>query len=104
MSGISKYETRAQAVNSLLCVGLDSDTTQIPAPFSSQFQFNKSVIDQTHPYVCAYKPNIAFYEALGAKGWDMLAQTMDYLDVYKRQPLPKPPLSDCTNPHLSPIP
>ena len=79
MSGISKYEKRVQAVNSLLCVGLDSDTTQIPAPFSSQFQFNKWVIDQTHPYVCAYKPNIAFYEALGAKGWDMLAQTMDYL-------------------------
>ncbi|MCL4252322.1 MAG: orotidine 5'-phosphate decarboxylase, partial [Anaerolineae bacterium] len=76
---MSKYETRAKAVNSLLCVGLDSDSTKIPAPFANPFEFNKWVIDQTHPYVCAYKPNLAFYEALGARGWDYLAQTMDYI-------------------------
>jgi len=79
MNGIKKYETRAKNVNSLVCVGLDSDTAQIPSQFSSQFEFNKWVIDQTHPYACAYKPNMAFYEALGTKGWDALAQTMDYL-------------------------
>ena len=82
MSGIAKYEARAKAINSLLCVGLDSDTAHIPAHFSSQFAFNQWIIDQTHPYVCAYKPNMAFYEAQGAKGWDALAQTMDYLHTH----------------------
>ena len=79
MTGMSKYETRAKNANSLLCVGLDSDSTKIPAQFANVFAFNKWIIDQTHPYVCAYKPNLAFYEALGATGWDYLAQTMDYL-------------------------
>jgi len=82
MNGIQKYEIRAKKVNSMVCVGLDSDTTQIPTQFGSQFEFNKWIIDQTHPYVCAYKPNMAFYEALGAKGWDTLAQTMDYLHTH----------------------
>lgn len=79
MNGIQKYEIRAKTIHSLVCVGLDSDTAQIPPQFASQFEFNKWIIDQTHPYACAYKPNMAFYEALGSKGWDALAQTMDYL-------------------------
>lgn len=79
MNGIAKYEARALSINSLLCVGLDSDKAKIPAQFANPFEFNKWIIDQTHPYVCAYKPNTAFYEALGAKGWDYLAQTMDYI-------------------------
>lgn len=79
MNGIAKYEARALLANSLLCVGLDSDKAKIPAQFANPFEFNKWIIDQTHPYVCAYKPNMAFYEALGAKGWDYLAQTMDYI-------------------------
>jgi orotidine-5'-phosphate decarboxylase len=79
MNGIAKYEARALSVNSLLCVGLDSDTTKIPTQFANPFEFNKWIIDQTHPYVCAYKPNMAFYEALGAKGWDYLIQTVDYI-------------------------
>lgn len=82
MNGIGKYEARAKEANSLLCVGLDSDITHLPQRFISQFAFNQWIIDQTHAYVCAYKPNMAFYEALGAKGWDALAQTMDYLHTH----------------------
>lgn len=84
-SAIEKYNRRAQAVSSLVCVGLDSDYDRIPAPFrddpSPQFAFNRWIIEQTHPFVSAYKPNIAFYEARGTQGMDELKQTMDYLQA-----------------------
>lgn len=55
--------------NSLLCVGLDQ----------GEFEFNQKIIDQTYDLVCAYKPNFAFYEALGSKGWENLKKTVEYL-------------------------
>lgn len=69
--------------NSLLCVGLDSDSTKIPLHLRSHdfplFAFNKAIIDTTHDVVCAYKPNTAFYEAHGVPGIEQLKMTMDYL-------------------------
>lgn len=55
--------------NSFLCVGLDQ----------GEFEFNQKIIDQTHDLVCAYKPNFAFYEALGLKGWENLQKTVAYI-------------------------
>ena len=83
MSIIEKYNQRADKVNSLLCVGLDSNVNRLPEQFLAdehpQFAFNKHIIDLTHDYVAAYKPNIAFYEAQGEKGWHELRLTMQYL-------------------------
>ncbi|MEX2379494.1 MAG: orotidine-5'-phosphate decarboxylase, partial [Vicingaceae bacterium] len=73
---------------SFLCVGLDTDITKIPSfllEFEDPiFEFNKRIIDATKDYCVAYKPNIAFYEAMGAKGWESLAKTIDYIpkDVF----------------------
>lgn len=80
MNAILKYRQRAQAVNSLVCVGLDSDVARIPSRFDGDvFDFNQWIIEETHPFVCAYKPNIAFYEARGADGWRDLQQTLNFL-------------------------
>jgi len=80
---MARLEARMAAVDSLLCVGLDSAIERIPERFRAQPQpqlaFNRWVIDQTHPYVAAYKPNMAFYEARGEAGWTELAQTMAHL-------------------------
>src|SRR5688572_8498559 len=69
--------------NSCLCIGLDTDPLKIPKYLLSSddpvFEFNKQIIDATHAYGVAYKPNIAFYEALGPKGWESLQKTLDYL-------------------------
>ena len=69
--------------NSLVCVGLDTDLAKIPKHLSSckspGFTFNKAIIDTTHDLVCAYKPNIAFYEAEGIMGLQSLKKTTDYL-------------------------
>ncbi len=85
MSIIEKLDQRAKDVGSLLCVGLDSDIKRLPQRFLKkehpQFEFNKWIIDQTHQYVCAYKPNLAFYEARGAIGWSELAMTTKYLQL-----------------------
>lgn len=61
--------------NSLLCVGLDPD----PSKTNNIFDFNKSIIDLTSELVCAYKPNIAFYEAAGIVGLRDLKKTIEYL-------------------------
>ncbi len=83
MQAIAKYQRRVDAVGSLACVGLDSDLDRIPTAFRAdalpQFAFNKWIIEQTHPYVCAYKPNMAFYEACGDAGLRALKMTLDYL-------------------------
>jgi orotidine-5'-phosphate decarboxylase len=66
-----------------LCVGLDTDPEKIPAHLRSAkdpiFEFNKQIIDATHEWCVAYKPNIAFYEALGPKGWESLQRTLEYI-------------------------
>ncbi|MCW5519258.1 orotidine-5'-phosphate decarboxylase [Aureitalea sp. L0-47] len=69
---------------SFLCVGLDVDLNKIP-PFlledeDPMFAFNKAIIDATHDLAVAYKPNTAFYEAYGLKGWRSLEKTIDYLN------------------------
>lgn len=64
--------------NSLLCVGLDSEVGKIPKNLTIS-KFNKSIIDATSDLVCAYKPNIAFYEAYGIEGLSELKSTIDYL-------------------------
>ena len=81
--------TRAQLVEqirkkkSYLCVGLDTDLTKIPKHLLAGpdpiFEFNKQIIDATHDFTVAYKPNLAFYEALGAKGWESLQKTIEYI-------------------------
>ncbi|MDQ5954536.1 MAG: orotidine-5-phosphate decarboxylase [Patescibacteria group bacterium] len=80
---IDKYNKRAKEINSLLCVGLDADFEKIPKRFLDmefpQFEFNKWIIEETHEYVSAYKPNSAFYEARGDQGIKELKMTMDYL-------------------------
>lgn len=78
---IRKYKARVQHVNSLLCVGLDTDIERLPPAFRDdphpQFAFNRWVIEQTSPYVSAYKPNLAFYES--DTGLQALKLTLDYL-------------------------
>ena len=68
---------------SFLCVGLDTDINKIPEHLKDEedpvFAFNKQIIDATHQYAVAYKPNLAFYEALGASGWESLQKTVDYI-------------------------
>lgn len=68
---------------SYLCVGLDTDLEKIPKHLlrlaDPVFEFNKAIIDATQNYCVAYKPNIAFYEALGAQGWESLRKTIDYI-------------------------
>ena len=70
---------------SFLCVGLDTDLDKIPKHLLGEedpiFAFNKAIIDATHPYCVAYKPNIAFYEAYGLEGWKSLERTMHYLNT-----------------------
>ncbi|MBS9525573.1 orotidine-5'-phosphate decarboxylase [Litoribacter alkaliphilus] len=69
--------------SSFLCVGLDTDLEKIPAHLLELedpiFEFNKAIIDATAEFAVAYKPNIAFYEALGPKGWASLKKTLDYI-------------------------
>jgi len=68
---------------SFLCVGLDSEIDKIPAFLLKGkdpiFEFNKRIIDATHEYAVAYKPNVAFYECYGAKGWISLESTVRYI-------------------------
>ena len=72
---------------SFLCVGLDVDLTKIPKYLLELedpiFEFNKAIIDATHDLCVSYKPNTAFYEAYGIKGWQSLQKTINYInDTY----------------------
>jgi len=71
--------------SSFLCVGLDVDLDKIPVHLLKEedpiFAFNKAIIDATHSYAVAYKPNVAFYEAYGVKGWQALEKTIQYLNL-----------------------
>jgi orotidine-5'-phosphate decarboxylase len=81
--------TRAELFNqikkksSYLCVGLDTDINKIPRHLLEAadpiFEFNKQIIDATHELCVAYKPNIAFYEAMGPRGWETLRKTVEYI-------------------------
>jgi orotidine-5'-phosphate decarboxylase len=69
---------------SFLCIGLDVDLNKIPPHLLALedpiFAFNKAIIDATHHLCVAYKPNTAFYEAYGIKGWQALEKTIRYLN------------------------
>lgn len=69
---------------SFLCVGLDTDIKKIPQHLLTSddpiFAFNKQIIDATAPYCIAYKPNLAFYESMGVKGWISFEKTIKYLN------------------------
>jgi orotidine-5'-phosphate decarboxylase len=71
------------AKQSYLCVGLDTDITKIPKHLLSSpdpvFAFNKQIIDATKDLCVSYKINTAFYEAMGARGWESLEKTVNYL-------------------------
>ena len=70
---------------SFLCIGLDVDLSKIPTHLLELedpiFEFNKAIIDATHHLCVAYKPNTAFYEAYGLKGWKSLQKTITYLNT-----------------------
>ena len=75
-----------KAKKSFLCIGLDTDLSKIPAHLLQQedpiFAFNKAIIDATADLCVAYKPNLAFYESMGAAGWESLRKTMDYIPAH----------------------
>jgi orotidine-5'-phosphate decarboxylase len=72
-----------QMKRSYLCVGLDTEIEKIPAFLLDNpdpvFEFNRRIIDATHEFAIAYKPNVAFYECSGAKGWISLEKTVRYI-------------------------
>ncbi len=78
MNFIDKLTSAARKNNSLLCVGLDPDPQLMPDKITVS-EFNKAIIDATSDLVCAYKPNLAFYEALGNEGLDALKQTIKHI-------------------------
>jgi orotidine-5'-phosphate decarboxylase len=69
--------------NSFLCIGLDTDASRLPPHLAGKtnniFEFNRQIIDATHAYAVAIKPNIAFYECLGSEGWKQLEMTIQYI-------------------------
>ena len=73
-----------QEKKSFLCVGLDVDLNKIPKHLLELedpiFEFNKAIIDATHDLCVSYKPNIAFFEAYGLKGWMSLQKTIYYIN------------------------
>ena len=85
----TKSMTRQELTNqirqkqSYLCVGLDADYSRLPPHLLQAsdpvFAFNKQIIDATHDLCVAYKPNLAFYEARGAAGWESLRKTLEYI-------------------------
>lgn len=79
----SELIAQIRAKSSYLCVGLDTDMARLPAHLLREpdpvFAFNQQIIDATHDLCVAYKPNLAFYEAMGAKGWESLQKTMAYI-------------------------
>lgn len=92
MSFQDKLNAIIQKNNSLVCVGLDSDLEKLPesikAKDNPQFEFNKAIIDATHDLVNSYKPNSAFYEALGDRGIRELKMTCDYINqTYPEVPI-----------------
>jgi orotidine-5'-phosphate decarboxylase len=83
MSFIEKLDNTVKKNNSLLCIGLDIDLKKIPPSLLNKpdpiFEFNKAIVDSTKDLVCAYKPNIAFYEMYGTYGLESLIKTIEYI-------------------------
>jgi orotidine-5'-phosphate decarboxylase len=76
----SELFEKIQTKKSFLCIGLDTDINKIPIHLKTSddpvFEFNQQIIEATHDLCVAYKPNLAFYESLGAKGWNSLVKTI----------------------------
>ncbi len=83
MKFLYKLNQIAKASHSLLCIGLDTDLKLIPELLLKTsdplFEFNKRIIKTTSDLVCAYKPNLAFYEACGTAGWEALKKTIRFI-------------------------
>lgn len=81
MTFLDRLRAAIGASDSFLCLGLDPELDRLPAgiPRSAEgvLRFNREIIAATRDLVCAYKPNLAFYEALGPAGYDVLARTME---------------------------
>lgn len=81
---LTELVSQIRKKQSFLCVGLDTDLDKIPFHLLTEedpiFEFNKAIIDATQEFCVAYKPNIAFYEAYGLKGWQSLEKTINYLN------------------------
>lgn len=79
-----QLQDQIQAKKSFLCIGLDVDLNKIPPHLLALedpiFEFNKAIIDATHDLAVSYKPNTAFYEAYGIKGWISLQKTINYIN------------------------
>jgi len=81
MTFFDKLRAAQAATRSRLCVGLDPDLGRLPTSLSGDVRkrvvtFNTAIIEATADVACAYKPNLAFYEALGPEGWQALADTV----------------------------
>ncbi|MCY4654603.1 MAG: orotidine-5'-phosphate decarboxylase, partial [Dehalococcoidia bacterium] len=74
---ISRLDSATRTNRSLVCIGLDVDPALMPIP--DVRKFNRAIVDATKDLVCAYKPNIAFYEALGLEGLQALRDTVSYI-------------------------
>ena len=83
LSFTEKWKQAIRRNNSLVCVGLDTDPAQLPASVRAKanpvLYFNQQIIDATCDLVCCYKPNFAFYSALGADGFATLKRTLDHI-------------------------
>src|SRR3972149_12154262 len=77
MTFIEKLLAASRKNRSLLCIGLDPDPKLMP--MMDVFRFNREIIDATADLVCAYKPNLAFYEALGVRGLKALEKTIAHI-------------------------
>ncbi|WP_192347145.1 orotidine-5'-phosphate decarboxylase [Algoriphagus sp. Y33] len=75
--------SQIQKKSSFLCVGLDTDLSKIPAHLKSEvdpiYSFCRQIIEETADYAVAYKPNIAFFEALGPQGWETLQKVLEII-------------------------
>jgi len=82
---LSKLVSEIKRKKSFLCIGLDVDLNKIPSHLLETedpiFEFNKQIIDATHHLAVSYKPNTAFYEAYGIKGWQSLDKTIKYINT-----------------------
>ncbi|MCH8334158.1 hypothetical protein IIC65_09515, partial [Candidatus Sumerlaeota bacterium] len=79
-----KLETRCRRIESNLCIGLDPDSRRIPkhvgAGPDGVYRFCSEIVEATSDYAAAFKPNLAFFEALGTEGWHVLRQVLDQID------------------------
>ena len=74
---LTRLKRACQTNESLVCAGLDPEPERLPV--DDVFEFNRAIVDATADLVCAYKPNLAFYEALGVPGLEALARTIDHI-------------------------